>query len=147
MSARGKVTSKQFEALAVLLDSADRRTGIADMSHAELARRAGCQERAAQKATKRFEELDLADVERAKIGKRANGSPVYGGGGGTNRYHFVKKKTSDATRRERTQVRQRTSGKAKENVPVDDHTLSLDSYPKDLLPSHRYMQTLITGLP
>lgn len=129
----GKVTPLQFQILFVLLDNADRETGLSIISHEAIAARVGCRKRAAQEATRRLDELGLAQVERRRIGQRANGSAVYGGEGGCNRYQMLAGRMQLATSTKgRSSKHERALEKHDESVSENADTLSLTNFPKNL---------------
>jgi hypothetical protein len=91
------LTLLDIPVLVVLLSAVNRTTGITEISHEELALRAGCRPRAAGQSTNRLETFGYVSVIRKEIGYRSDMTPVYGGRTGKNCYQFIDSSSSGQT--------------------------------------------------
>jgi hypothetical protein len=132
-----KLRPLEFVFLFILYEAVDRESGTVGISYEELALLAGCKVRAAQNCIKALEDRECIKVLRRGLGKRRDGSDVFGGEGGKNRYLLVFERSLEKTMEpqrahgetcsgERTVLHERVHPCVTEGVSADTHTLSLN---------------------
>jgi hypothetical protein len=143
--ALGTISLLDFAVLFVLFNEVDRATGCAEISHDRIAELVGCKRRAAERATRRLLDAKHIQIDRRQVGHRANGSNVFGGRGGKNRYRLIFERPSGETvkRKEtsshgtvikdRPARHERPSGDDTKDRPAEHGTLSLNLSPKNPL--------------
>jgi hypothetical protein len=129
--ARKEITGLDLAILVTLYDAVDRSTGLTQISQRDLARLCGCKPRAAERSTLRLVARGMIEVDRHQIGTRRDGSRVFGGRGGGNRYRLAPHRPSDPTvsthdvdvakdgHRDRPRNDQRPSNEERKTVPPD----------------------------
>ena len=85
----GTISELDFCVLFLLYSETDRRTGITELSHEEIADSLGKKKRTIERSTSRIIKAGHTGVIRHKVGMSAHGRNVFGGWGGKNRYNLM----------------------------------------------------------